>query len=438
MKTIRMIITAILVLFISFGWISFITSQISSSVSRKNFEKEGTSYYAEGLYQKSIESFENAQKEKYKEATAKRIIDAKKASFYDGTGDASDYTDSYLDLCRSNPQKIEYWSDLLRFCIQEKDYNTGFTVCKTIEKLHVDDPSLYELTDKFEYSFSEKDKIYNIVSGGTNGYYSAYDGKSWRVICPDNKTMYEEVGPYIGEISSNNDYIIVYNKDARLIDKNEVVQAILSEHTDNMRAFGDGFIPMQQKDGLWNYYNIQTKTYSIKGLKDASSFQDGIAAVKRDSSWHIIDTKGKDINKIEFSDVKLYDNGEFIKDGMFVAAVDGIYNIYDENCSVITSINAHNMDGYYGGYLAYCDNNGKWGFINNQGEVVIKPQFKDASSFSNGIGGVSNGSKWAFINEAGRVVSEYRFLYVGYNSSDHYCPVGEMNNEYFMIHFNYF
>ena len=69
MKTIRMIITAILVLFISFGWISFITSQISSSVSRKNFEKEGTSYYAEGLYQKSMKmrKKKNTRKQQPKE-----------------------------------------------------------------------------------------------------------------------------------------------------------------------------------------------------------------------------------------------------------------------------------------------------------------------------------------------------------------------------------
>lgn len=437
MKKIRLIISVFMVVFVLIGWFSFFNSKIKSSISRTTFEDEGAAYYEDGLYQKSVESYKKAQAEGYKTETEEKLLASLKASYYDGTGKSSDYTSEYLDLCRRNPKQSDYWKDLLNFCLQEEDYNAGFSVCSEMKKLKVTDSALYEFSDRFEYYFSEKNKIYNVVSGGSTGYYSVHDGSHWRVITPDNEAMYEDVGSYIGGISSNNDYIIVYDKDARLIDKNDVVQAILAQHTNNMRAYGDGMIPMQQENGLWNYYNIQAKEYTIAGFLDASSFQNGKAVVKNDSGWHAIGTDGKELSNTVFSDVKLYDNGEFIKDGIFVAAVDGVYNLYNEKCEAVTSINAHDMDRNFGSSIAYCDNENKWGYIDNKGNIVIAPQYAEAKSFSNGVAGVSNGSKWAFVNTDNRVVSDYNFLYIGYNSSSYYCPVGDMNNEYYFVYFNY-
>lgn len=437
MKTIRIVISITMIAFVAVGWLSFVSSYVKSSSSRAIYVEEGDAYYAEGLYQKAIESYEKAQTEKYKIETEESLIKALKAAYYDGTGTSSDYISEYLELCRQKPSNIEYWSELLSFCLQESNYSSGYSVYSEMKKLNVNDDSLYELTDQINYFFSEKNKIYNVLSGGTTGYYSAYDGKHWRVITPDNSTMYDNVGLYIGGISSDNDYIIVYENDARLIDEDGVVQAILNEYTDNMRAYGDGMIPMQQKNGLWNYYNIKEKKYTLTGYEDASSFQNGVAAVKDSSGWHLIGLDGDVKSDTIFSDVKLYDNGEFIYDRLFVAAVNGAYNIYNDDGTPETSIDAKDMDRYYGGGIAYSDNNNKWGYINMDEKVIIEPQYNGATSFSNGVAGVCNDEKWAFINEEGRIVSDYRFLYIGYNSSENYCPVGDMYNEYYMISFNF-
>ena len=293
------------------------------------------------------------------------------------------------------------------------------------------------ITDKFDFYFSEKNKIYNILSGGTTGYYSAFDGKRWRVVTPDNDTMYDDVGSYIGGISSNNDFIVVYEKDVRLIDKNGVVQAFLTEHTDNIRAYGCGLIPMLQEQGTWNYYDIKEKKYTLTGYKSASSFQNDLAAVETDSGWMVIRTDGEPVKDVIFSDVKIYDNGEFMKNGLFVAAINGKYNVFNKDLIAITSIDAKDMDRIFDSLISFCSADNLWGYMDIDGNVVISPQYKGATSFSNGLAGVFNGTKWAFINEAGRIVSEYRFMYIGYNSYDNYCPVGEMNNEYYFVHFNF-
>jgi hypothetical protein len=48
--------------------------------------------------------------------------------------------------------------------------------------------------------------------------------------------------------------------------------------------------------------------------------------------------------------------------------------------------------------------NKKWGFINEQGRVVIAPRFDNEWSFSEGMAPVMLGHKWGFIDTAGKMV----------------------------------
>src|SRR3954462_2626566 len=49
---------------------------------------------------------------------------------------------------------------------------------------------------------------------------------------------------------------------------------------------------------------------------------------------------------------------------------------------------------------------GKWGYINRTGEVVIKPQYDDAWDFSEGLAYVREGARRGLIDKTGRMVVE--------------------------------
>lgn len=57
------------------------------------------------------------------------------------------------------------------------------------------------------------------------------------------------------------------------------------------------------------------------------------------------------------------------------------------------------------------EENGKFGYIDAQGKVAIKPQFDDAKSFSEGLARVKIGRKWGFINQTGNLVILPQFQY---------------------------
>ncbi|MGB2698327.1 MAG: WG repeat-containing protein, partial [Candidatus Zixiibacteriota bacterium] len=53
--------------------------------------------------------------------------------------------------------------------------------------------------------------------------------------------------------------------------------------------------------------------------------------------------------------------------------------------------------------------NGKWGYINKQGEIIIKPQFDHTDDFSEGLAAVSINYKWGYIDKTGKIVIPLQF-----------------------------
>jgi hypothetical protein len=64
---------------------------------------------------------------------------------------------------------------------------------------------------------------------------------------------------------------------------------------------------------------------------------------------------------------------------------------------------SHPLSGFSEG-MGRISINDKWGFINEQGRVIIAPRFDYVQSFSEGMAPVMIGHKWGFINPAGKVV----------------------------------
>jgi hypothetical protein len=59
---------------------------------------------------------------------------------------------------------------------------------------------------------------------------------------------------------------------------------------------------------------------------------------------------------------------------------------------------------------SYKDTNGKWGYKNQSGIIVIQPKFEIAGSFSdNGLANVMSNEKWGYIDKSGKFVIQPQF-----------------------------
>lgn len=63
--------------------------------------------------------------------------------------------------------------------------------------------------------------------------------------------------------------------------------------------------------------------------------------------------------------------------------------------------------------LAGVKHNGKWGFINYQGDVIVKFEYDDTRYFKNGYCAVKKGNKWGAIDKKGNIVVPIKYDEVG-------------------------
>ena len=96
----------------------------------------------------------------------------------------------------------------------------------------------------------------------------------------------------------------------------------------------------------------------------------------------------------------------------YVAKVrmSGLYGLIDESGKLILPCEYDRIgNAFHDGRISLKDAEGKWGFANGSGTVVVAPQYEDVYDFSNGLAGVQENGKWGYIDREGNMVIEPQF-----------------------------
>lgn len=184
--------------------------------------------------------------------------------------------------------------------------------------------------------------------------------------------------------------------------------------------FEDGLAPACTGDNYSNqkcgYIDKSGKTVIEFKYGDAKDFSYGYGVVKSGSNRIIVDKKGNEI-------ITKKDSMSFgpISDNLFIVTADDSlkgYAIVDKNNTVIIDGIAQagkNIDGLIqvkqvaetGSFW----DDGKWGFIDEKGKLVIDYQYDFAGDYVDGLAGVVKDGKYGFINKENKYVIEPTFEY---------------------------
>lgn len=115
---------------------------------------------------------------------------------------------------------------------------------------------------------------------------------------------------------------------------------------------------------------------------------------------YLIDKDGRKIGKAKF----LYDCESFNNDGVMATRDENRNNISINNSGEILfksegPVYVDSDNGYYA-----IKKNGKYGFVNLKGELLIDYCFDDVRQFCNGFAPIRIGDKWGFIDETGKII----------------------------------
>ncbi len=201
---------------------------------------------------------------------------------------------------------------------------------------------------------------------------------------------------------------------------------------ENVGDFSDGLAKVEVS-GKWGYIDTKGNTVIAPKYGRAEDFHEGLAAVRDggwlSAKWAFIDKNGKIVAgslgkeegaayregatapRREFSEV-----GDF-SEGMARVKIDGKWGYIDNSGNLKVNPRFENAGNFMDG-LANVEVDGRWGYIDKSGNFTIKPQFHSAEPFSSDglalvrVGGMFGG-KYGFIDKTGKHVITPRFTNAG-------------------------
>ena len=181
-----------------------------------------------------------------------------------------------------------------------------------------------------------------------------------------------------------------------------------SEPVDFLSARITGQITVA-KDGKYGFTDASLKIPEELPYDYASLFKGGVAAVKKGDSWALINTEMKNVTEFIFEDVLLNEYGACCNGGVIFVKKDGKYYMVNPQGARITDQAFDAAQPFVGSQPAAVCIDGLWGFVDTTGNMVIKPEFEAARSFSLNLAGVCKEGKWGFIGTSGELRIDYEY-----------------------------
>lgn len=163
------------------------------------------------------------------------------------------------------------------------------------------------------------------------------------------------------------------------------------------------------KDGLVGVANAAGKILIPPRYFDILAFNNGVATFGEHGRVGFVDVNGRVIMPADFTSASPYDDIIVVMDA-------GKYRVLDKTgkdipgLSIDAPIYAGGANGWLSEGRAGFYKNGKVGYLNNKGEIVIPPKFMMGSVFKNGVATVWDGSFWRIIDRNGNFALPDRFL----------------------------
>ncbi|MCE5324185.1 WG repeat-containing protein [bacterium] len=162
--------------------------------------------------------------------------------------------------------------------------------------------------------------------------------------------------------------------------------------------FHEGLTPVctgTPRTAKYGYINKTGKMVVSKKFDSAGNFSQGLAPVAVGDKWGYIDKTGKMIIDMQF------DEANSFSEGLAVVSTGRVYYKSEKTGKVDESIIMQE---------------GKCGYIDKTGKIVIEPRFGYAQPFSDGLAAVMTGEMkpgrkwtWGYIDKAGKFVIEPKF-----------------------------
>ncbi len=185
--------------------------------------------------------------------------------------------------------------------------------------------------------------------------------------------------------------------------------AVTSQKVDYMSVLNNNWV-LFSLDGKYDYMSSGLVVPEKLRFEDASIFRNEVAAVKQNGKWALINSSMEMITDFIFEDVVRDEYNACINNGVIFVKKNGKYYMCGANGAKLSETAFDDVYPFVANEPAAVCIDGKWGYVDSTGNMVIEPQYENAKSFSIGMGAVCKDGLWGYINASNEVRMEYQFV----------------------------
>lgn len=406
MKKYRNFIPIVLTVLMVMSWVLLVKDAVAVENQYNSYLTEARKYAENGITKYAIENYEAA-------LDIKDDVDiyVEVADYYKSQGKSNEYMAWCKAFFEKYPTNKKAYECILDGYLENKDYESCYDILETAEKRNVSSDYIKEIRNNIKYVYKLDFNTYDDVGIYSNNFCPVKSKDVWgfvdrygnqRIAC-----KYTNVGAY-----TQTNYVSVVNSDneAYFIDKTGSKVLVSKEKYLQFGLLVDNIIATQKTNEKYTYVNSDFE--NLFGEYDyASTMNNGIAAVKVDEKWNIIDKNGKNVTNNSYVDVILDEKQiVFRSDRMFVATETDNYIMVDSSGKQIGSLVFEDAKLFASDAPTAVKIDGKWCYVDINGNLISDKTYSDARAFTNGLAAVCIDGKWGFIDESEAIVIEPVFF----------------------------
>lgn len=270
------------------------------------------------------------------------------------------------------------------------------------------DERLTELYESVSYEYSYVATMYtkmNLPFADWN--IPAYDGEHWGYVGQNGRTsmnfLYEEATPFSGNYA-----VVRIDGVYTLIDKKGYWNAVDKNGLDAVTSLvGTRLVGV--KDGKYGIYSNTFNRLGSETYDNAYLGENGLIMVQKGEKWALLDSNLNMLTDYCFTDVAVNSRGLAFCGNYAVVADEAGYFLINRNGEACFEARFAGAKGMEGGLFAVQDASGKWGFADENGQIIVECKYEDAYSFSDRLAAVKYGGKWGYINKYGTLAIEWQY-----------------------------
>jgi tetratricopeptide (TPR) repeat protein len=406
MKNYRKIIPLALVVLMALACYSLVSNAVKENSDYNHYLSEARKYAELDITKYAIENYNKALS-----INPTPDVYVEVAEYYERQENSDTKLLNWCeDFFEKYPTNSKSYDCILKAYMKQKDYDSCFDVLSTAEKRNVSSEYIKSVKNELSYTFKLDFNTYDDVGIYGNGFCAVKSKDAWGYVDSygNQKTpiTYVSAAPFTKAemapvVDQKGECYFIDNTGSRVLASKE-----------KYKSFGissDDIIKVELENGKYSYCDSELNKL-FGEYDDATAFNNGIAAVKENGQWKIINNEGNAKSSTEYADVVADEkNIVFRNDRLFVGDGTG-YIMIDSSGKQIGNEKYENAHCFADSTYAAVENDGKWFFIDKNAKRLSDKTYEDARSYSNGLAAVKISGKWGFVDTDENVVIEQQFF----------------------------